>query len=110
MRTLFAVAGWLAPAVIFIDEVDSILSARKAEGAWEPPCAVLSCARSQPVALSLAPPQGAGAVLALAGLCSALRHSLPRSYTQASPRPGLNPPPLLPRLPLPQASTRRAGV
>uniref|UniRef100_A0A1D2AH56 AAA+ ATPase domain-containing protein n=1 Tax=Auxenochlorella protothecoides TaxID=3075 RepID=A0A1D2AH56_AUXPR len=35
VRTLFAVAGWLAPAVIFIDEVDSILSARKAEGEHE---------------------------------------------------------------------------
>lgn len=32
VKTLFAVAGWLAPAVIFVDEVDSVLSARKAEG------------------------------------------------------------------------------
>ncbi|KDD71618.1 hypothetical protein H632_c4682p0, partial [Helicosporidium sp. ATCC 50920] len=28
VRTLFAVAAWLAPSVIFVDEIDSILSAR----------------------------------------------------------------------------------
>lgn len=33
VRALFAVAGALQPAVIFIDEIDSILSARKSEGA-----------------------------------------------------------------------------
>lgn len=33
MRALFAVAGVLQPAVIFIDEIDSILSARKSDGA-----------------------------------------------------------------------------
>lgn len=32
VRALFAVAAALQPAVIFIDEIDSILSARKAEG------------------------------------------------------------------------------
>ena len=32
VRALFAVAGHLQPAVIFIDEIDSILTARKAEG------------------------------------------------------------------------------
>ena len=32
VRALFTVAECLQPAVIFIDEIDSILSARKAEG------------------------------------------------------------------------------
>lgn len=32
VRALFAVAAHVAPAVIFIDEVDSLLSARKADG------------------------------------------------------------------------------
>ena len=32
VRALFAVAGCLQPAVIFIDEIDSILSARKSDG------------------------------------------------------------------------------
>ena len=32
VRALFAVAGCMQPAVIFIDEIDSILSARKSEG------------------------------------------------------------------------------
>ena len=36
VRALFTVAECLQPAVIFIDEIDSILSARKAEG--EPAC------------------------------------------------------------------------
>ena len=33
VRALFAVASALQPAVIFMDEIDSVLSARKAEGA-----------------------------------------------------------------------------
>ena len=33
VRALFAVATHLQPAVIFIDEIDSLLSARKADGA-----------------------------------------------------------------------------
>ena len=32
VRTLFAVAGVLQPAVIFVDEIDSLLNARKADG------------------------------------------------------------------------------
>jgi hypothetical protein len=32
VKTLFAVAGVMQPSVIFIDEIDSILSARKSEG------------------------------------------------------------------------------
>ena len=32
VRALFAVAGALQPSVIFIDEIDSVLSARKSEG------------------------------------------------------------------------------
>lgn len=34
MRTLFAVSECVQPSVIFIDEIDSILSARKAEGEY----------------------------------------------------------------------------
>lgn len=34
VRALFAVAAHVAPSVIFIDEVDSLLSARKSDGAW----------------------------------------------------------------------------
>jgi len=37
VRALFTVAACVPPAVIFIDEIDSILSARKAEGACAPP-------------------------------------------------------------------------
>ena len=37
VRALFTVAACVPPAVIFIDEIDSILSARKAEGASSPP-------------------------------------------------------------------------
>ena len=33
VRALFAVAAALHPSVIFIDEIDSVLCARKAEGA-----------------------------------------------------------------------------
>lgn len=33
VRVLFTVAHCLQPAVIFIDEIDSLLSARKSEGA-----------------------------------------------------------------------------
>jgi ATP-dependent 26S proteasome regulatory subunit len=32
VKTLFAVAGVMQPSVIFIDEIDSIMSARKADG------------------------------------------------------------------------------
>eukprot|EP00891_Asterochloris_glomerata_P000599 jgi/Astpho2/599/e_gw1.00013.73.1_t len=35
VRALFAVAGCMQPAVIFIDEIDSVLSARKSEGEHE---------------------------------------------------------------------------
>ncbi|GMH37221.1 hypothetical protein BSKO_05094 [Bryopsis sp. KO-2023] len=35
VRTLFAVSACIQPAVIFIDEIDSILSARKSEGEHE---------------------------------------------------------------------------
>ena len=35
VRTLFTLAGCLQPAVIFIDEIDSILSARKSDGEHE---------------------------------------------------------------------------
>ncbi|QDZ24120.1 ATPase family AAA domain-containing protein [Chloropicon primus] len=35
VRTLFGLAGYMQPAVIFIDEIDSILSARKSDGEHE---------------------------------------------------------------------------
>jgi ATP-dependent 26S proteasome regulatory subunit len=35
VRTLFAVAGVMQPSVIFIDEIDSLMSARKSDGGWE---------------------------------------------------------------------------
>lgn len=40
VRALFAVAAHVAPSVIFIDEVDSLLSARKSDGAL--PCCLLA--------------------------------------------------------------------
>ena len=45
VRALFAVAGCMQPAVIFVDEIDSILSARKSEGAC-PCCACNACCMS----------------------------------------------------------------
>jgi len=33
VKTLFAVAGVMQPSVIFIDEIDSLMSARKSDGA-----------------------------------------------------------------------------
>ena len=38
VRALFAVAGCMQPAVIFIDEIDSVLSARKSEGEAHSSC------------------------------------------------------------------------
>jgi ATP-dependent 26S proteasome regulatory subunit len=32
VKVLFAVAGVMQPSVIFIDEIDSIMSARKSDG------------------------------------------------------------------------------
>jgi hypothetical protein len=43
VKTLFAVAGVMQPSVIFIDEIDSILSARKSEGACTSCSAVSVC-------------------------------------------------------------------
>lgn len=43
VRALFAVAGCMQPAVIFVDEIDSILSARKSEGGSCGNAAFCSC-------------------------------------------------------------------
>lgn len=43
VRALFAVAGCMQPAVIFVDEIDSILSARKSEGESGRDAACCSC-------------------------------------------------------------------
>lgn len=43
VRALFAVAGCMQPAVIFVDEIDSILSARKSEGKSGKDAACCSC-------------------------------------------------------------------
>ena len=40
VRALFAVAGCMQPAVIFIDEIDSVLSARKSEGEAHTSCSL----------------------------------------------------------------------
>lgn len=51
VRALFAVAGCLQPSVIFIDEIDSVLSARKSEGVPQStirPCWTLFSSESQP--------------------------------------------------------------
>jgi SpoVK/Ycf46/Vps4 family AAA+-type ATPase len=46
VRALFAVATHLQPSVIFIDEIDSLLSARKADGAHVWSFCVSSCRSS----------------------------------------------------------------
>jgi hypothetical protein len=67
VKVLFAVAGVMQPSVIFIDEIDSIMSARKADGerqwrplkaAWCPMC----------------PDEASAALLLATGICC--RHLL----------------------------------
>ena len=48
VRALFAVAGCMQPAVIFVDEIDSILSARKSEGESCEGAACCSCIAQPP--------------------------------------------------------------
>jgi hypothetical protein len=51
VKVLFAVAGVMQPSVIFIDEIDSIMSARKADGKFF--CQRPSCTAGVMVAHSL---------------------------------------------------------
>jgi ATP-dependent 26S proteasome regulatory subunit len=53
VKTLFAVAGVMQPSVIFIDEIDSILSARKSEGVCTSSCCDLQAAFATPQQNSL---------------------------------------------------------
>ena len=56
VRALFTVAGALQPSVIFIDEIDSLLAARKADGALPCSSSPLFCALLQPaVPLGMVP-------------------------------------------------------
>jgi ATPase family associated with various cellular activities (AAA) len=56
VRALFTVAECLQPAVIFIDEIDSILSARKAEGELDQHRMLLAGTQTAGRKACLAPP------------------------------------------------------